>query len=149
VIDLPSSAADSNDTLTLSIGYNSEGFALVAIENRGDEPVTLTVIGVWLPGAAMGWDFRPSRVCKAHPYPGLPFELAPGDTVIFPVNLGDMYVKLIEKQSEVRDFVYFATNGRARDFYSRPVAVQSFLRAIDDTPHGAPHLLHDESIFQA
>ena len=140
--DSPSSRKSRDDTVRISVRYSSEGFALVAIKNGGDEPVTLTMVGIWLPAVAMGWDFGPSRACREHSYPGLPYELPSGVTVIFPINL-------VEKQSEVRDFVYFATNGRARDFYSRPVAVQSFLRAIDDTPHGAPHLPHDESVFQA
>lgn len=112
--DPPSSPATPDDILHVSASYSGEGFALVAIENHGGQPVTLTMVGIWLPAAAMGWDFGPSRACKAHPYAGLPYALAPGATGIFPIN-----------------------------------AVQSFLRVLDDTPDGKPHLPGDESILQA
>ena len=112
--DSPSSRKSRDDTVRISVRYSSEGFALVAIKNGGDEPGTRTKVGIWLPAVAMGWDFGPSRACREHSYPGLPYELPSGVTVIFPINLVDMYVKLVEKQSEVRDFVYFATNDRPR-----------------------------------
>jgi hypothetical protein len=125
---------DAQESIRFSIEQIPEGFDLVTIENTGDGPITLDSVGIWFPALSMGYDFGPSRISKHHPFPGYPVTIAPGESVTYPINVGEIYTALKEKQDRIIDFCYFASSDHNTHHYSAPVSVEAYLRALDPNP---------------
>jgi hypothetical protein len=122
------------ESVHFSIRRIREGFELVSIENTGACAITITSVGIWFPALSMGSDFGPSRISKKHPFPGYPVTVAPSESIIYPINVGEIYNALKEKQDRITDFCYFATTEVTIRHYSESVSVEAYLRALDPNP---------------
>lgn len=122
------------ESVRFSIQQIREGFELVAITNTGESAITITSVGIWFPALSMGYDFGPSRISKDHPFPGYPVSVAPAVAITYPINVGEIYNALKEKQDRITDFCYFATTVITIRHYSAPVSVEEYLRALDLNP---------------
>ena len=122
------------ESVRFSIQQIREGFDLVAITNTGESAITITSVGIWFPALSMGSDFGPSRISKKHPFPGYPLTVAPAESIIYPINVGEISNALQEKQDRITDFCYFATTEVTIRHYSEPVSVEAYLRALDPNP---------------
>jgi hypothetical protein len=77
----------------------------VAIENTSAAPLTITSVGIWFSALSTSYDFGPSRISKHHPFPGYTVTVAPGESVTYSINVGEIYNALIEKQDQITDFL--------------------------------------------
>jgi hypothetical protein len=138
----------SAESVRFTIVQIREGFDLVSITNSGDGPLTIDSVGIWFPALSMGLDFGPSRISRRHPFPGYPVTIAPGETVTYPINVGEIANALEEKQDRIVDFTYYAGTDRNTRHDSAPVSVEEYLRALDPNPL-ARKIPSDGGVFQA
>ena len=136
------------ESVDISIRQIPEGFDLVTIENTGDDPLTIDSVGIWYPGLSMGHDFGATVMPVDHPFPGYPVTLAPRESAIYPILVGNIAWSLEKRQGTVVDFVYYAGTDHNTRHVSDPVSVEAYLRALDPNPLARPTPL-DGGLFQA
>jgi hypothetical protein len=136
------------ESLVLSIRQIPEGFELVTIENTGDGPLTINSVGIWFPALSMGYDFGPSRISKDHPFPGYPVTIAPGETVTYPINIGEITRGLTEKNGRITDFTFYTGTDHNTRHSSAAISVSACLRAPEPNPM-ARKTPPDGGVFQA